>query len=200
MRDNEKLFLIIIVLVGAFWWWRHAPAEPTVGQSAPDDPVQTMVWGERPLGLKGFLIRPLARYDITARILHRQEYHFDDGAVLSPLDLALGWGPMSDPANYNRIHWSQDGRWYEYSYDGTLPQNIASRIVHCSANNHLIPSTDTIRDKILSFRVNQTINLKGFLVEVTNPQGFKWTSSLSRDDTGAGSCELMWVETAESMP
>ena len=38
------------------------------------------------------------------------------------------------------------------------------------------------------------ISLKGQLVEVTATDGWTWRSSLSRDDTGAGACELMLVE------
>jgi hypothetical protein len=40
----------------------------------------------------------------------------------------------------------------------------------------------------------EIVNLSGYLVEVHGPRGMKWRSSLTRTDTGAGSCELMWVE------
>jgi hypothetical protein len=32
------------------------------------------------------------------------------------------------------------------------------------------------------------------LVRVEGQDGFIWSSSLSRDDTGAGACELIWLE------
>jgi hypothetical protein len=32
------------------------------------------------------------------------------------------------------------------------------------------------------------------LVEADGRDGWKWRSSLTRDDTGDGACELMWVE------
>jgi hypothetical protein len=34
------------------------------------------------------------------------------------------------------------------------------------------------------------------LVKVEQPSsGWRWVSSLSREDTGAGACELIWVES-----
>jgi hypothetical protein len=34
----------------------------------------------------------------------------------------------------------------------------------------------------------------GYLVEVRGRDGFRWRSSLTREDTGNGACELVWVE------
>jgi hypothetical protein len=39
--------------------------------------------------------------------------------------------------------------------------------------------------------------MKGYLVEITTTEGWRWKSSLKRDDTGGGSCELFWVEQLE---
>ena len=43
-------------------------------------------------------------------------------------------------------------------------------------------------------RPGERIALAGQLVRVDGDNGFNWTSSLSREDTGAGACELVWVE------
>ena len=37
----------------------------------------------------------------------------------------------------------------------------------------------------------------GYLVDVRGPGGFIWNTSLTRDDTGDGACEIVWVETLE---
>jgi hypothetical protein len=36
--------------------------------------------------------------------------------------------------------------------------------------------------------------LRGFLVEARADDGWRWRSSLTRDDTGARACELVFVE------
>jgi hypothetical protein len=33
---------------------------------------------------------------------------------------------------------------------------------------------------------------------VRGPGGFAWNTSLRRDDTGGGACEILWAEAIES--
>lgn len=63
-----------------------------------------------------------------------------------------------------------------------------------SANTHLIPATKAIAKQLAQIDQDNLIYLKGQLVEVKAADGWTWRSSLSRDDTGAGACELMLVE------
>ena len=44
-------------------------------------------------------------------------------------------------------------------------------------------------------RVGGIVTLSGKLIEVTGKEGWQWRSSLTRDDTGNGACELIWVES-----
>ena len=46
-------------------------------------------------------------------------------------------------------------------------------------------------------RVGEIVELRGRLVEASRADGWHWRSSLSRDDSGAGACELMLVEAIE---
>jgi hypothetical protein len=41
---------------------------------------------------------------------------------------------------------------------------------------------------------DDVVHLRGKLVRVDGPGGWRWVSSLSRKDSG---CELMWVESVE---
>ena len=49
----------------------------------------------------------------------------------------------------------------------------------------------------LSAAAQQVITLHGYLVEVRANDGWHWRSSLTRNDTGNGACELVWVESVE---
>jgi hypothetical protein len=50
----------------------------------------------------------LASFDIRARVLARERYRFDRAADLSPIDLALGWGRMSESAVLDQLKiWRQ---------------------------------------------------------------------------------------------
>ena len=43
-------------------------------------------------------------------------------------------------------------------------------------------------------RVGDVVTLEGDLIEADKPGGWKWRSSMTRDDTGNGACELVYVE------
>jgi hypothetical protein len=66
-----------------------------------------------------------------------------------------------------------------------------------SANMHLIPATKAIEKKLKNLRPGNVVALKGYLVDVQGEGGFSWKSSLTREDTGNGACELIWVEEVE---
>jgi hypothetical protein len=58
----------------------------------------------------------------------------------------------------------------------------------------LIPASKQIAKQLKAIDQDDLIYLKGQLVEVTAADGWTWRSSLSREDTGNGACELMLVE------
>jgi hypothetical protein len=62
---------------------------------------------------------------------------------------------------------------------------------------HLIPSTSRVRDRLEDVRPGNVVRLRGYLVSVSGPNGYTWRSSLTRTDTGAGACELFYVESVE---
>jgi hypothetical protein len=131
-------------------------------------------------------------YEIKAVVLARERYRNDPGAKLSPVDLALGWGPMSTAAVINDLSISQSGRWYEYSWSGEEPLPPDEITAH-SANTHCLPATPEIRRQLLAIKRHDVVTLEGYLVEVTGPEGYRWRSSLSRTDTRGGACEVLWI-------
>jgi hypothetical protein len=187
-------FLCLLLILGIAGWFflrdTSLPApEPGVRiVSVPEQtPTSRQKWTE-----KGYEVRPLARYSIKARVLSRKRYFFDDTADISPLDLALGWGNMSDSAVLNHISVSQSGRWYEYYYQPDCPASPKA-IATQSANVHCLPADSSVWKDLRNLRVNSFVELKGFLVEVQKDGAPPWTSSLVRDDQGAGACEILWV-------
>ena len=142
----------------------------------------------------GFEIQPVARYEIRAKVLSTERYRSGREADLSPVDFALGWGPMSDHAVTKQLDISQGNRWYQYSWSDAPPIDPAV-IVRTSANTHLVPADDPIKARLLKVRRGEIVRLQGYLVNIKRPDGWSWRSSLTREDSGAGSCELMWVES-----
>ena len=99
-----KLVFIALVLFGALNWWSGREVSLPPGVHAADLPAQSSVSGEREFTRNGYRIRALARFEVSARVLGAEHYRLDREAQLAPVDLALGWGRMSD-RNQGRPSW-----------------------------------------------------------------------------------------------
>lgn len=192
-----KKLLFLILCAAAGWYWLHEPRATWRGMPAAKDPVQTAGNLPAPFSHGDYTITPLARYQVTAVTLSRDRYRFDRGADLAPIDLALGWGPMSVAGVINELSFSQSGRWYEYRSSGEPPLDPGAMSSH-SANTHCLPATNEVRKKLLAVKRHDLVTMEGFLVEITAGDGYRWRSSLSRDDTGGGACEVLWITELSS--
>ncbi|NNG27170.1 MAG: hypothetical protein HKM87_06560 [Ignavibacteriaceae bacterium] len=182
--------LIIIVFVYLFWPETVITYPPGVTAATP--PQQTNLTSEKKWTEEEYTIEALAEYKIKARVLSRNNFSFGKESDLSPFDLALGWGPMSDQSVIDKIDISQRNRWYNWQAD-VLP--IPKKEISLnSANVHIIPKDESVEDKFDNVYKGSLIEMTGYLVKVTAPGGLRWVSSLRRDDTAGGSCELFWVE------
>lgn len=140
----------------------------------------------------GVRITPRARYEVVARVLSRERYYTGWASKLSPLDLALGWGVLSDAAVDEHIEWHQSGRWYFWYWDEESPyRNEAIR--HASANVHIVPASRNLRSALLSLEASDVVRLAGLLIDMTSASGERLSTSLSRTDRGSGSCEVLYV-------
>lgn len=176
------------------WQRRELPQEP--GVLVREEPEQLALDEAAPtFEHDGYRITPLARFRLQARVLSREDYRYDAMAGLIPTDLALGWGRMSDSAVLKDIEISQGGRFYFWHVQKfPIPER---EIISHSANMHLIPADEAVRGRLAEVRRGQVIALRGELVEVRSPAGATLRSSLRRDDSGAGACEVIWVEDLE---
>jgi hypothetical protein len=104
----------------------------------------------------------------------------------------LLWG-MSDQDVLSHISISQRNRWYYWKTDEWIISRKA--IETSSANMHMIPSNDSMASALKQVKQGDVITLSGKLVNVKGQDGWQWNSSLSRNDTGDGACELIWVES-----
>lgn len=169
----------------------HCPPPPRV--LAGDPPLQSEVPASLPaFRLAAAELRPLAGFSLEARVLSREDYSFGREADLSPTDLALGWGRMRDDAVLSRLEISQSGRWYQYRWQGESPLPVAE-IVRSSANMHMIPADAAAAAALSRVRAGERVHIDGWLVEAVAADGWRWRSSLSRDDSGSGACEVVFV-------
>lgn len=191
--------LCLLLFIAAVWYGASLflPISRPPGVLVAREPEQVLIAGVMtPFEKQGWALRPLATYAIEARVLHTAHYRdFNAASALVPYDVVVGWGPMSDSAVLEKFTFTQSMRWYHWQSWGSLPISRQDVETH-SANMHLIADNDDIGHTIAWLRPGALVFLQGYLVEATRPgEARPWRSSLRRDDTGDGACEVMLVRS-----
>ncbi len=187
--------------VALFAVWQLVSSRPIhrdPGEIAADDPLQSSL--EEPLAVTrgDFQVIGQAKFSAEVRVLSRERYRLGELADVSPLDIAVGWGPMSDSAVLADLKISQSGRFYFWRYEDEPPIPTEEIVSH-SANWHLVPANSGIWRKLSGVRVGDVVKLDGVLVNLENPS-VTMTTSLTRQDSGAGACEIIYVQSASIRP
>lgn len=191
------LLLLLLPVVGVKGWraWDQARFEGS-GQVAPEAPWQQSV-DERPFSHGPWILTPLARFSVAARVLHAKDYRGERDGDVVPVDLALGWGGMSDRRVLEHFRFGQQNRYYTWRVDSwVLPQR---EIVRSSANMHLVPATPEIEAELLKARRGDVVSFWGSLVRIGGAEQ-PWISSQTREDDGARACEVVYVEAFRRVP
>jgi hypothetical protein len=127
-------------------------------------------------------------------VLLTEHYWWGDEASVSPVDLTLGWRLMSNQEILDGLRLTRQHRDYTFeARHDEFPASVRDIIAH-SGNMHMVPSTDELASRLRAVNRGDLVDIRGYLVDIKFPNGGIWHSSLSRTDTGEGSCELVWVE------
>lgn len=197
MKKISIVFLVLIAGILVYSFWPEKELKHPAGILAPDDPTQITVNNPVSFQKDDYTITPLAEFSIKAFVLSTNHFSIGRESDLSPIDLALGWGQMSNQAIIDGLDINQSNRWYHWKAKVlVIPVN---EINTHSANMHIIPADENIEDKLDELFKGCIIEMKGFLVSVKAKDGWHWSSSLRRDDTGGGACELVYVNELNIM-
>ncbi|HWM70643.1 MAG TPA: hypothetical protein VNO35_29000 [Steroidobacteraceae bacterium] len=195
-RSALLVGLVVLALWNGWGQWKHRAMHPPDGQIAQQEPLQADALPVPTVSHGRWTLTPRAHYDITARVLGNESYRFDALAALVPEDLALGWGPMSDTRVINTLDMSQSARFYSWRPHADTPVTIETIITH-SANTHVIPLDERVARQLADVRVGEVVRLTGTLVDANRDDGAWVRTSLTRNDTGAGACEVLLVDGVE---
>lgn len=196
-------FVLLVVLI---MMPKQTAAYPTP-MPAPEilettlDPIQTAVATEtQPIFWEGkkyaWELTPRAQFQVVGRVLSRRTYNRDWQAEISPVDLAIGWGKLSDENIDEYVKWRQSGRWYYYYWEEDAPFDETYLRTH-SSNFHIVPATESLESILLKIGEDEKILLAGQLIDIkATGQTKQWLSktSLSRNDSGNGACEILLVD------
>lgn len=205
---HPVLWLLFVagVLGGVHWYFYDREVRHRPGVLAPSPPSIVLgsdlpPWTDR----HGFRYRPLGRFAGRVVVVSRKNYAIGEFAHLAPTDLAIVWGPLSDPEAYGQLIFDQRGSPFSGRYvfpelrSGTalatrpfpeIEEFLLANLTHV----HTIPADAEIASRLASIRPGQVVRFSGVLVDVTAPSGGRYTSSLALHDYN---CEIAWIEELE---
>ena len=193
----KKVIFLLLVICGGCGLHNCSSGKVSMGPGVmvSETPRQENIDSPTNFRIDEYTITEIAKFDIKAKVLSKKNYRTGRETDLSPTDLALGWGNMSDESILEKIKISQSNRWYRWRVD-SFPIPRREIEIH-SANMHLIPANDSVANVIGKVRKGDIIEISGSLVNVISNDGWRWKSSQTRNDTGNGACELIWVESLQ---
>ncbi len=147
-------------------------------------------------------IKYVAKYTIRGRVVHTMGHFANDvSGKLMPKDVGISWGFLASEENKDKLTWFLGG-------DRILACNTSNTVWLAEhggfdkvglyfSNNHLIYSDNRTKSLINKIRVNDFIEIQGYLVDVVFDYGIGRNSTMKtstvRNDTGQGACETIYV-------
>jgi len=188
----KNIPIIVLVAILIYLLIPESKIKHKPGAKAPNPPSQQNLINQKLFVHKDYFITPLAQFSLRARVLSKKWYHWGSDSKIVPLDLALGWGRMSDSAVLEKIKIRQSGR--KYCWKSKKMPILKKEISTHSANMHIIPANEQVLQILKQIKKGHVLSFSGYLVKMRDKDGRKWASSLTRNDVGNGACELVWIE------
>lgn len=205
---NKYLFLSLVLLFGVTLFTRnnfrnvHEIMPEVLGDpiQRPSDPAFVKLARD---GYE-YEITPLYDYDISGLIVGKMDYRIFSISKTDnvfPMDLALIWGSNVKNGIYQdrRVKFKEDGRWIWVQWYGNVSFNFNE-----ISNNHLLVRDKISEKQLKAITLGDQVRITGKLVNIKGypavqsgepaPEPFIWKTSVTRTDSGAGACEVVYIE------
>ncbi|AMM26081.1 hypothetical protein [Variovorax sp. PAMC 28711] len=197
----------VAALAAGFLFEGHLPARETLRAEVQTDPLQ------RAVGIPAFYaqagkvdysVAPVADYEITGLVVSRHDsdawwdwIHAASNDHLNVVDLCMVWGANAASGAYEKMSFSS-GQFVCYHQSRDMDA-LAPANVRALSNNHLLTDNPAIARRLRDVVVGDQVRLTGQLVSYSHNAGFAFTrgTSTTRDDTGNGACETLFVRDVE---
>ncbi len=162
---------------------------------------------------KNIVMQKVATYQVAGRVVETYDYTTGIAGIVKTItgkeyynqisckDIAISYGALVPSENHNKMNYSMFGtrKVSYYVKDRSIFDTFSSmdELERYITNNHIIPANDKVNELIKNVSKDDFIQLTGYLVNVSWSEGiyhYSLESSLSRDDTGNGACEVLLVE------
>lgn len=151
-----------------------------------------------------FNIEEMMDYTVEGEVLGIRFYK-EEKAPFGLVDVALAWGDVLKPEIKKNLEVKMEYRYCSYYYTPHDSEITFYYLRTHMSNNHLIPSTKEIFDKILEIKKGDYIRISGSLVYITGRKNMgdkiekmEWgPSSTTLEDEGERACEIILVKSLE---
>lgn len=201
----DALMLAGAVAIAAGWWFSDPlPARARLLPEMSGEPLQTAprttaAFAAR-MGGVDYRVQPVADYELYGLVVSRHDaniwwdwIHAASNDHLNAVDLCVIWGVNAADGAYERIKfWSGQFVCYFQTSDMSVAKPQYFRAL---SNNHLLTDDPSIARALRRVRIGDQIRISGQLAEYSHNHGFAFHrgTSITRDDTGNGACETIFV-------
>ncbi len=201
MRINNIIIVVsFIVLVIAFWNRNAIPARIDVVPALLEEPDQART-GEGPFEVQyesvEYRVIPEYRYVLHGLVVSYRHHegnsrmHRLAGDHLNMLDVCVVWGTNADPGLLKKLKF----------WNGIFTCNVRTKDseawrafdMTALSNNHLISDDPFIRKQVRKLRIGDQVRVEGMLASYGANAGPVRGTSTTREDTGDGACETIYV-------
>jgi hypothetical protein len=205
---NKYLFLISFFLF-IFLLFYKTPlpgGEEVVPDIKNNEPKQTPFSKDKDkkqittnVGDYEYRLTPLYNYELQGLIVSEYESdnwldirHEDDPGNIK--DICVVWGENIKNNSFLQLKYKSGEFTCFYRWNKQLEKPFDGEAL---SNNHLIPINHEVRNEILDSRIGDQIELKGYLVNYEvykdGKKLFVRDTSTTRNDSGNGACEIIFV-------
>lgn len=199
------LFLLGAVTMGVTYFYKDKlPDPPFYNLADLETPRQMPITQEAfnvQVNEQEYTIQPLFDYELDGVVvsLHNADdftditHHRRWKDFLNLRDLCVIWGKNVETGVYRNMKFSNDS----WTCWAAWPDRATGDLFKMSAlsNNHLLTDKETIANALMKAEPGDHIRLKGVLAQyANNGNGFHRGTSVTRDDTGNGACETIYLQ------
>lgn len=213
-KKLERVFFwsLVLFVIFSFFARNNFKSVHSPNKELFNEPVRSELNDKSPIEFSqdgfAFTLTPLYGYELSALVVNRFDYGWFSltrAENVFPIDLCVTWGDNVRKGSYlhRSVGFRQDSRFCfgNWNRDANFSWTEVS-------NNHLVIKDREIRKKAMSIVEGDQVRLKGKLVNVKaeNVDGklgkyenqlSNWNSSVKLGDSGAGACEVIFVEELE---
>lgn len=196
------------VLAVASLLLRHAlPAPPDLLPELRREPVQEPILAapfETRVGGVTYTVRPIADYEIWGLVVSNHDsdawwdwIHKASNDHLNVVDLCVVFAENVERGGYVGLDYSSGQ--FVCNVETTSSERWQRFSMRALSNNHLLADRASVASRLRDVRIGDQVRIRGLLAEYAHNAGFafKRGTSLTRDDTGNGACETIYVHEVE---